>query len=299
MSDDAIRPFDHGVFWQTFRHETLNVNGAHLHYVTGGGGEPVLLIPGWPQSWYAWRYVMPLLLAAHRRVIVLDPRGMGDSGHPAAGYDMGNVARDVHGLIEALGVGALDVVGHDIGSWIGYTLAADWPQDVKRLALFDAALPGITTAPPGIPSAQANIKSWHFAFNRLDDLPEILIKGREREFISWLFWAKATRHWAINSQDLDEYVRVNQLPGALRAALSYYRTAFSPEALAANQQRARHKLAMPVLALRRRDGGRKSVVRYAQRGGDAGARGCVPRYRPLHAGRSADATGGKIAALLC
>ncbi|WP_437610516.1 alpha/beta fold hydrolase [Erwinia sp. V71] len=249
LPDPAITPFAPATFWQQFRHASLQVNGTRLHYVTGGSGEPVLLLPGWPQSWYAWRYVMPLLVAAGRRVIAIDPRGMGDSAHPAEGYDMASVAQDIHQLIVAEGLGCVDVVGHDIGSWIGYALACDWPQDVKRLALFDAALPGITPpAPAGIPSAEANVKSWHFAFNRLDDLPEILLSGREKAFLNWLFAAKASRLWAIDSTDLDEYVRVNQLPGALRAALSYYRTAFSPQGLAANQQRATRQLTQPVLA---------------------------------------------------
>ncbi|KOC89110.1 alpha/beta hydrolase [Winslowiella iniecta] len=237
------------MFAEQFHHGSVAVNGTRLHYVEGGAGEPVLLLPGWPQSWYTWRYVMPQLVSAGRRVIAVDPRGMGDSAHPAEGYDMTSVAKDIHQLIAELNLGAVDVAGHDIGSWIGYALASDWPQDVKRLALFDAALPGITPpAPAGIPSAEANVKSWHFAFNRLDDLPEILINGRERPFLNWLFAAKATNFWAIDGADLEEYVRVNQLPGALRAALSYYRHAFSPQGVATAQQRATGKLTQPVLA---------------------------------------------------
>jgi pimeloyl-ACP methyl ester carboxylesterase len=69
----------------------------------------------------------------------------------------------------------------DVGTWIGYAYAAEWPDDVKRLAVFDASLSGITPPPPaGVPSAETNVKTWHFAFNRLDDLPEILLHGRER-----------------------------------------------------------------------------------------------------------------------
>ena len=71
------------------------------------------------------------------------------------------------------------------GTWLAYAYAAEWREDVKRLAVFDAALPGITPpAPAGMPSDEVNVKTWHFAFNRLDDLPEILIQGREREFLS-------------------------------------------------------------------------------------------------------------------
>jgi pimeloyl-ACP methyl ester carboxylesterase len=165
--------------------------GVRLHFVEGGSGVPILLLPGWPQSWYAWRYVMQLLVAGGRRVIALDPCGIGDSDRPESGYDMRSVAAEVHGLIEALALtadGSVDVVGHDVGT-------CEWPADVKRLAVFDAALPGISPPPAaGIPTAEANLKTWHFAFNRLDDLPELLLQGRERQFLTWLFRAKAVRY---------------------------------------------------------------------------------------------------------
>jgi pimeloyl-ACP methyl ester carboxylesterase len=220
-ADDTLPPFDPVSFWTRFRHGTALVAGVRLHFVEGGEGAPILLLPGWPQSWYVWRYVMPLLASAGRRVIALDPRGMGDSDRPASGYDMGTVAAEIHGFVEALGLrasGPLDVVGHDVGTWIGYAYAADWPSDVRRLALFDAALPGISPPPAaGIPSADVNLRTWHFAFNRLDDLPEILLAGREREFLTWLFRAKAVRRWAITATDLEEYVRVNGIHPAWTA----------------------------------------------------------------------------------
>ena len=258
---DAAATFDPAAFWQRFQHRTVAVNGVRLHYVEGGveggaeggSGPPVLLLPGWPQSWYAWRLVMPMLADVGRRVIALDPRGIGDSGRPAAGYDMRTAAEEVHGFAEALGLlagGAIDVVGHDLGTWIGYAYAADRPGDVRRLAVMDASLPGVTPPPaPGIPTAETNVKTWHFAFNRLDDLPEILVAGREREFLTWLFAAKSARVWRIGPADLDEYVRVLAAPGALRAALAYYRAAFSPDGLAQSRARAARTLSIPVLAL--------------------------------------------------
>lgn len=250
---DAAATFDPAAFWTQFRHGTAVVGGVRLHYVEGRSGPPVLLLPGWPQSWFAWRLVMPMLAAAGRRVIALDPRGMGDSARPASGYDMQTVAAEVHAFVHASGLaidGGIDVVGHDIGTWIGCAYAADWPGDVRRLAVMDASLPGVTPPPPaGIPSAEANLKTWHFAFNRLDDLPETLVQGREREFLTWLFASKSTRAWRIGQAALDEYVRVFATPGALRAALAYYRAAFSPDVLAQAKARAGRKLAMPVLAL--------------------------------------------------
>ena len=250
---DALPPFDPATFWTQFHHDTVAINGVRLHFVEGGSGTPILLLPGWPQSWYAWRYVMPLLAKAGRRVIALDPRGMGDSDRPASGYEMRTVAAELHGFVEALGLaanGPVDIVGHDMGTWIGYAYAAEWPGDVRRLAVFDAALPGITPPPPaGIPSAEANVKTWHLAFNRLDDLPEILLQGRERELLTWLFRIKSTRPWTITPADLDEYVRVNAAPGATRAALSYQRHTLGPEGIAHTRARAERKLPMPVLAV--------------------------------------------------
>ena len=246
------RPFDPATFWTEFHHDTAVIKGVRLHFVEGGTGAPIVLLPGWPQSWYAWRYVMPMLAKAGRHVIALDPRGMGDSDRPASGYDMRIVAAEVHGFVEALGLtanGPLDIVGHDLGTWIGYAYAAEHPSDVKRFAVFDALLPGITPPPPpGISLAETNLKTWQLAFNRLDDLPEILLQGRERELLTWLFQNKSTRPWTITPADLGEYVRVNAAPGATRAALSYYRHYLGPEDIAETRARAERKLAMPVLA---------------------------------------------------
>ena len=101
---DTMPPFDPATSWAQFRHDTVAVKGVRLHFVEGSGGAPILLLPGWPQSWYAWRYVMPLLAGVKRRVIALDPRGIGDSDRPASGYELRTVAAELHGFVEALGL---------------------------------------------------------------------------------------------------------------------------------------------------------------------------------------------------
>lgn len=257
MNADAITPDTSDAtdaeFWRLFKHDTTVVNGLALHSVSGGTGKPILLIPGWPQSWYAWRRVMPLLVAAGRRVIVLEPRGLGDSAQASGGYALPDVAAEIHAWIGQTGLnrdGPPDVAGHDIGAWIAYALAADWPADIDRLALLDAALPGITPpAPAGIPSAAAVTRTWHFGFNRLEGLPEILVRGHEREFLRWMFNEKSLHKEVFTEQALDEYTRVFAAPGAAGAGFDYYRAAFSAEGLLASQERARTSLVMPVLAL--------------------------------------------------
>ncbi|MBK0032354.1 alpha/beta hydrolase [Erwinia sp. S43] len=241
--------FNRSNFWQTFRHGHIRVGEIKMHYVEGGEGEPILLIPGWPQSWYTWRYVMDDLVKAGRRVIALDPRGMGDSDAPLDGYDLTTTAADIHGFVTAMKLterGPIDVAGHDVGAWIGYAYAADWPQDIRKIALLDALIPGLSVPRSDLPSEEIALRNWHFAFNRLHDLPEILISGREEAFLTWFFRAKSQNTSAIAAEDIAFYARQMAVPGILRAAGCYYRAAYGAEGLAANRQRAETQLAMPV-----------------------------------------------------
>ncbi len=229
-------------------------DGVRLHYVSCGTGEPVLLIPGWPQSWYAWRFVIPMLVEAGRRVIAVDPRGFGDSDKPDAGYDVGTAALDTHRLIEGLRLSdghGVDIVSHDVGTWIAHAHAVEYPGDVRRLVLTDALVPGVSPEPPaGYPDRLRNARSWHFGFNRIEGLPEALIHGREREFLQWFFGPyKCTRTWCIEPAAFAEYLRVFSAPGAVRAGLNYYREAFSTAGLEASARRCRQRLDMPILTL--------------------------------------------------
>jgi len=240
-------------FRKTFHDGVAVVDGTRIHYVEGGHGSPLLLVPGWPESWYAWRLVMPALAASGHHVVAIDPRGMGDSDHPETGYDARTAASDLHGLVTALGLatsGPIDVAAHDVGSWLAYAYAADYPADVRKLAVFEAALAGITPpAPAGTPDDAVNLKTWHFAFNRLPDLPEMLVQGHERAYLAWLFNQKARKPWVFTPEVIDEYTRVFTRPGGARAAFSYYREAFGEAGIAQNRERARKKLQMPVLAV--------------------------------------------------
>jgi pimeloyl-ACP methyl ester carboxylesterase len=243
-------------------HGAVVVNGIKLHYVEGGeggSGDPILLIPGWPESWYAWRFVMPRLIAEGHHVVALDLRGMGDSDHPPEGYDSKTISADIHAFVASKGLakqGNLHVAGHDVGAWMAYAYAADCPREVRTLTVMEAALPGITPPPPaGIPGDEANLKSWHFAFNRLPDLPEILVQGHERAYLSWLFAQKSVKRDVFTPEALDEYTRVFAQPGGAQAAFNYYRAAFSDTGLQQNRLRAATPLAMPVLAI----GGQHSV----------------------------------------
>ena len=98
-------------------HHITKIDGTRFHYVTAGTGDPVLLLPGWPQSWIAWRKVVPLLVGAGRSVVILDPRGFGESDKPAGGYDLDTAARDLHRFLESTNLvtgGGIDIIAHDV-----------------------------------------------------------------------------------------------------------------------------------------------------------------------------------------
>jgi pimeloyl-ACP methyl ester carboxylesterase len=217
-----------------------------LNVVQGGHGPPILLIPGWPQTWYAWRAVMPVL-AKDRTVIVAEPRGMGDSDKPAGPYDLAILAQDLASLMEALGHRApFDLVGHDVGAWIAYAMASDYPTKIARVALIDAAIPGVSPAPSALAPATVNSRVWHFGFNRLGpELNEALVHGREDLFFGWQFRSKAARPDSIGEDDIAVYVKAYSTPDALRAGFDYYRAIETN--LVQNAHRKQAQLAMPLL----------------------------------------------------
>ena len=166
-------------FTDTFTSRYVDAGDLRLHAVIGGEGPPLLLVHGWPETWYAWRLVMPAL-ARDFEVIAVDQRGIGLSDKPADGYDTGTLAADLVALMDALGHERFAVVGHDTGFAISYALAADHPDRVDRVALAEIpGPPGAAPSPPLFVPAPLNDRLWHLPFNRVENLPEQLIAGRE------------------------------------------------------------------------------------------------------------------------
>jgi pimeloyl-ACP methyl ester carboxylesterase len=186
---------------------------------------------------------MPSLAATHT-VIAVDTRGMGGSSRPTAGYDMASVGRDLFGLMQQLGFPRFQLVGHDIGVWIAYAMSVDYPNSVERVAMIDSNIPGVTPSPPIFLPHNDNTHSWHFMFNQLDDLPETLVQGHEREYMSWLFSNYAYKPQLVATE---EYIRSYSVPGAMRAGFAYYRSL--SQTIEQNTRRMQTRLAMPILAI--------------------------------------------------
>ncbi|MTC59245.1 alpha/beta fold hydrolase [Providencia rustigianii] len=227
-----------------FEHHYVMVNGLRLHYVSVGKGEPVLLIPGWPQTWYTWRYVMTELAANGYMAIAVDPLGTGYSDKPESGYDTGAAGTTLHEMMKQLGHTQYSIVGHDIGMWVGYALASDYPEEVKKIALMEAVIPGLAPAPSLFVSPEENIFLWHFMFNQVRDLPEMLTAGKESEYLNFIFDNWAYRRDRVAAQT---YIDAYASPGGLRAGFAYYRAI--PQTIQQNKLRAQKKLTMPVLAI--------------------------------------------------
>jgi pimeloyl-ACP methyl ester carboxylesterase len=151
-------------FADTFTSRYVDAGEVRLHAVVGGDGPPLLLIHGWPGSWYYWRLVMPTL-ARDFTVVAVDQRGIGLSDKPEKGYDAGTLANDLIWLMDALGHHRFAVVGVDTGMLIGYALAADHADRVDRVALGEAPLPGISPPIPLILPPAAVDRLWHIPFN--------------------------------------------------------------------------------------------------------------------------------------
>jgi pimeloyl-ACP methyl ester carboxylesterase len=232
-------------FTSTFTSRYIDIGDLRQHVVTGGQGPPLLLVHGWPQTWYAWRLVMPAL-ARDFQVIAPDQRGCGLSGKPKDGYDTGTLATDLVALMAALGHERFAVAGHDTGMWIGYALAADHPGRVARLAVAETPLPGVSPSPPLFASAHLNNALWHFAFNRLAEINDQLAAGREEIYFGWQFATKAAR--PLPEYAVRHYVgTLAASPDALHASFAIYRALDAT--IAQNQQRMTRRLALPVLGI--------------------------------------------------
>jgi pimeloyl-ACP methyl ester carboxylesterase len=234
-------------FADRFSSRFVEAGDVRLHAVIGGDGPPLLLIHGWPETWYAWRFIMPAL-ADEFEVIAVDQRGVGLSDKPPGGYDTGSQGNDMAGLMRALGHERFAVYGTDTGMPIAYALAADHPDRVDRLVVSEAPLPGISPSPPLFLPPVLNARLWHLAFNQLPgEVNEALVRGREGIFFGAEFDASAGPY-KLPAETVAYYVdRLAASADALRGSFGLYR-AF-PAIIEQNEQRRQQRLRMPVLAI--------------------------------------------------
>ncbi len=225
-----------------FQHRMVKAGEVSLHAVIGGEGPPLVLLHGWPQTWWEWRKMMPELAKGHT-VVALDLRGAGHSDCPAGGYDKATMAGDIDGAMQALGFRRYAVCGHDIGAMVALALAFTHRDAVSRLAVLDAPMPGWSQWEANF----ADPKVWHFAFHTRRDLPERLIQGHEYDYVSTIMFERVFDHGALEHQDIEVYARALAQPGNSRGGFEWYR-AFPTDHANALAWKAT-PLTIPVLAL--------------------------------------------------
>jgi pimeloyl-ACP methyl ester carboxylesterase len=232
----------------TWMHGMANIEpGLRLHYVQAGApGQTVILLHGFPQTWWEWRFVIPGLVAAGYRVVAPDYRGAGHSWHPAGGYDKRTMATDIYRLLrEHLDIKApVALVGHDLGLMVAYAYAQQYRDAVSHLVVMDAPLPGTAI----FDRLRTDPRLWHFGFHAARDVAEMLLAGRERAYLQAFFNARIFNTAAITEEDLSLYTAAYSAPGAMRAGLEVYR-AFDRD-VEDNRDflKQNGKLTIPVLA---------------------------------------------------
>ncbi|MEO3405647.1 alpha/beta hydrolase [Mucilaginibacter sp. CAU 1740] len=227
-----------------FESKEVEVNGITLHYVAGGEGQPLILLPGWPETWWSYHKIMPEL-AKQYFVISLDIRGMGYSSAPASGYSKKEMASDVAEMVRKLNLGKVHIAGHDIGSGIAYSFAAVYPELTASLIMLDtppvdASIYKLPMLPiPGM------FYPWWLAFNQVDDLPEKILEGRYSLVLNAIFDGLSVKQDAINAFDRSVYVRTYNTVEGIRAANGWYK------AFAADIEDNKHykKIEVPVLGV--------------------------------------------------
>jgi pimeloyl-ACP methyl ester carboxylesterase len=232
-----------------FTEAKVKVNGIGINYVRGGHGPTLLLIHGYPESWYEWGDMLPAL-AAHYTVVAPDLPGAGLSDAPAnkADYTKKAMAADLYGLMVKLGLSHhISIVGHDIGTMVAYSYAAAHPKDVAKLVVSEAPIPD-----PSIYTYPALMKSgpglwWFGLFNDPGTLPYDLMKGKEKVWVTESIPVLEVVKNSITPCDLAVFTHDLELPGHLQATIDWFST-FSQD-IKNDAVYQKTKLTMPVLAI--------------------------------------------------
>lgn len=226
-----------------FQHHTCQVGDLSFHSVEEGHGPVVLLLAGWPQTWYAWRRVIPLLSSDHH-VIALELKGQGETSLALdSDFSIEAVAAEIEAFLQQRQIDTFTLVGHDVGAWVAYAYSILFPQRLTSTLLLDAALIGLAPTEAYMP--RPGSRTWQFHFHAMDGMPELLTAGREAEYLGWYFRTKAAVPGAMTSEAVQEYVSAYTRPGAMTAGFNYYRAVEKNRAFA--EAHRQHRFERPLV----------------------------------------------------
>jgi len=223
-----------------FEHKTANVNGTNIHYVIGGKGTPLVLVHGFGQNWYMWNRIMPEL-SKYFTVIAPDLRGVGESDKPEGGYDKKTMATDIHELVKKLGYNKINLAGHDIGLMVAYAYAAQYGDEVQKVALMDALLPGVEPV-----WSEVSASAWWFGFFAWPASGDI-VKGKEKEFLTNFWPVVGHVKDPFTAEETAEFIRAYAVENGAKSSFKWF-GGFKQDAID-NKEFMKKKLKMPLLAM--------------------------------------------------
>lgn len=211
---------------ETWQHREIMTNGIRMHYVTQGTGPLIVLLHGFPEFWYSWRYQIPFLANHSYTVVAPDLRGYNDTDKPRTDYRVSTLTRDIVGLVRGLGHEKAVIAGHDWGGILAWSFALSYPEMTERLIVLNAPHP--LAVARELRTLKQLRKSWYTFFFQLPQLPEFLLGLNHAEMIGRLLYASAVQKSAFDDDVQARYREAMSKPGALTGGLNYYRAAFRP-----------------------------------------------------------------------
>ena len=208
-----------------WNHNYLNTNGVRLHYVFQGEGPLMLMLHGFPEFWYSWRHQI-VAFSHNYRVVAPDLRGYNYSDKPQSieSYSISELIKDIAGMITELGYEKCILVGHDWGGALAWYFANEYPEMISQLIVLN--FPHPAKFQQGLRTPQQLKKSWYIFFFQLPYLPELLFQLNDYQAIASVFTKSTIEQSAFTSEDIEAYKKAASQPGALTAAINYYRCSF-------------------------------------------------------------------------
>ncbi len=225
-------------------HHRVALNGTNLHFVSAGTtGSPILLVHGWPETWWAFHKVIPILAQSHR-VVAVDLRGFGESDIAQAGDSSATMAEDLHALVGHLGLGPVHLAAQDLSGPLAYRLAATHPQDLLSFTAVETGLPGF-----GLEILTNPMIAWYYGTLAKQGAAERFFKGRETELLTeFIFTPPTTTSPAIGADDIAEFIRGYARDGGWNGAQAIYNSNMC-ETEEYKALVAAHPLSLPMLAI--------------------------------------------------
>jgi pimeloyl-ACP methyl ester carboxylesterase len=234
---------------ELWKHEFVNIDGLRMHYVTQVEGKLVLLLHGFPDFWYVWRFQIPEL-ARHFRVVAPDLRGYNKTGKPKGveNYRLNILAGDILELINALGETEAMIVGHDWGGVVAWSFAAFNPGHTEKLVVLNAPHPNAYTSRTKLSLRQLQ-KSWYVFFFQTPDIPEEVLSRNEYSFFKNMVKLSFVKKEVLTDKDLRLYTEAWSQPGALTAMMNYYRANMNPSIMFSERKVVFPKITSPTFVI--------------------------------------------------